>query len=433
MASIPSFGSPSGATSFSLSPQPNNLSQLSLSSLSKHVDEPPTQSIEPVVELEKSVTLKIKTLCDNLIIKIAALQEEQKAEAVQEFVKAGGLSRGIFRPGIGEEVREQLKDFFPSDVSKTEDSASQHSPLSLQEHSIFIVKKSLGKGASGLIHEITQLSLSTLTTSTWALKTPKMDEPAKTLKRHADLQMEYQTLKTITELAHQDGRESVLEGLQQASRQVTYIMSGGELGIGLMGKVYKKDLFNYLETITHQEILQGTGPLIKALAFIQEKELIHIDIKLENIFVDTNDRGEMVFCLGDFGGARWAEELKTSPPNLITHTRVYTPSGEVKLDNAKALKRISSFQLGVSLFIMLTQTFGPYATDPNSYQVPKKIIFDSESLKSRAVPQEFINFIGLLTNPNPAQRPIEEALSHAWDEFITQPKIANILHPSSTL
>ena len=316
-------------------------------------------------------------------------------------------------------------------MSKAEGSASQYRPLSLEEHSIFIIKKPLGKGSSGLIYEITQLSLSTLTTSTWALKIPRTDNPAKTLKRHADLQTEHQYLKRITELAHQNGRESILEGLQQAFRQVTYMTSGGELGTGLMGKVYKGDLFNHLETITHQQILQGMGPLIKALAFIQEKELIHIDVKLDNIFVDANDRGEMVFCLGDFGGARWAEELKTSPPHLITHTRPYTPSGEVKIDNAEGLKQISTFQLGVSLFIMLTQVFGPYVINETSYQYPKKIFFDSETLEKRAVPQEFIDFIRLLTNPNPAQRPIEEALPHAWDEFITQPNIADILHPPS--
>ena len=108
-------------------------------------------------------------------------------------------------------------------------------------------------------------------------------------------------------------------------------------------KLLREDLKN------RSEVLKFALEIGQALATAHTNRCLHRDIKIENVFWDTNEK---IYKLGDFGIAKWAEDG-------IAETIVYTdgygaPEIERRLyDSYNATADIYSF--GITLYLLLNE------------------------------------------------------------------------------
>ncbi|CAG9321515.1 unnamed protein product [Blepharisma stoltei] len=149
--------------------------------------------------------------------------------------------------------------------------------------------------------------------------------------------------------------------------------------------------------------------LLKLLNYLAQHQIVHRDIKLENILL-VSDKKETDFKLTDFGLACISNEELTdncgSPGYVAPEILRKIPYG----------LKVDIFSVGVVLFMMLS------ARAPFSGKSPKDIIAkNKECLLSfhnkcwLQISKEAINTILALTNSNPNLRPnAKSALALAW-------------------
>jgi serine/threonine protein kinase len=89
--------------------------------------------------------------------------------------------------------------------------------------------------------------------------------------------------------------------------------------------------------------------MVSAIAFLHDKQVCHLDISLENFFVDVTNQS---LRLGDFGLSRCGDQFEGSdnPPGKLRYM-----SPELVHHQAFSGKAADMFALGVCLFCMLTK------------------------------------------------------------------------------
>jgi serine/threonine protein kinase len=90
--------------------------------------------------------------------------------------------------------------------------------------------------------------------------------------------------------------------------------------------------------------------MVSAIAFLHQKQVCHLDISLENFFVDLSNQSVR---LGDFGLSRFGDYFEGSdnPPGKLRYM-----SPELVRHQAFSGKAADMFALGVCLFCMLTKS-----------------------------------------------------------------------------
>lgn len=121
-----------------------------------------------------------------------------------------------------------------------------------------------------------------------------------------------------------------------------------------LDELIEKDKFGKVrllrkELSTRSEVLKLAFEIGQALAMAHTNKCLHRDIKIENIFWDSN---EQIYKLGDFGIAKWAEDGNAE---TIVYTDGYgAPEIERRLyDSYNATADIYSF--GITLYLLLNE------------------------------------------------------------------------------
>lgn len=78
----------------------------------------------------------------------------------------------------------------------------------------------------------------------------------------------------------------------------------------------------------HETLLRQGRRLFEALEFIHAKGLVHMDVKADNVFVDTN--GD--FFLGDFGSCKFIGDEVSSSTNIFYHSNLNGCKAHPKID-----------------------------------------------------------------------------------------------------
>lgn len=107
---------------------------------------------------------------------------------------------------------------------------------------------------------------------------------------------------------------------------------------------------------TEQQVTALGKDLCRALEACQEKNIIHRDIKPQNVFVDDNGR----FKLGDFGIARTAERTTQATAGIGTYSFM---APEI-LQNKAYGKTVDIYSLGMLLYWLLNHRRGPFLPLP---------------------------------------------------------------------
>ena len=115
------------------------------------------------------------------------------------------------------------------------------------------------------------------------------------------------------------------------------------------------------KVVTEAEIIQLGKDICNALIVCQEKNIIHRDIKPQNVFV--SEKGQ--FKLGDFGIARTIERTTHATAGIGTYSYM---APEVK-NNESYGKAADIYSLGLMMYWLLNERRGPFMPLPPA--VPK--------------------------------------------------------------
>lgn len=131
------------------------------------------------------------------------------------------------------------------------------------------------------------------------------------------------------------------------------------------GKTTKRKITpDSLARFDEREVIKVAYDIGSALALAHKKNILHRDVKLENIFYDSKKK---IYKLGDFGIARTTDDGMAS---TVTFTKGYgapevVSSIEEKYDNTADI-----YSLGILLFVLLNRLKFP---ESNSYVVNAKV------------------------------------------------------------
>eukprot|EP00899_Mesostigma_viride_P009111 jgi/Mesvir1/18200/Mv09483-RA.2 len=187
-------------------------------------------------------------------------------------------------------------------------------------------------------------------------------------------------------------------------------------------------------------------PLLKCLAEIHRRSIMHRDVKPENIFVDAGG----IIRLGDFGLAlNWSEEeavhrvgtLDYMAPEVLTRAdgQSQHPTVSCSLHKRSYNSKVDTWAVGVLAYEMLTGT-PPFEVDSQSSTCALILWTDPpvSGVWPRQLSLEAISFIKQALHKVPEDRPgAEELLRHPWvvkhcPELLWLPPLATATTKSHT-
>lgn len=151
---------------------------------------------------------------------------------------------------------------------------------------------------------------------------------------------------------------------------------------------------SYSQLFTEGEALQAMFQIAKALQFIHEKGIAHIDVKPDNIYVKSG-----VYKLGDFGCAtRLDRSLRIEEGDAR-----YMPL-EIINDRYDHLDKVDIFSLGAAIYELIKGSplpeSGPQFSNLRDGKLP---LLPGHSL-------QFQNLLKVMMDPDPVQRPSAKEL-----------------------
>ncbi|PWA62508.1 WEE1-like kinase [Artemisia annua] len=142
------------------------------------------------------------------------------------------------------------------------------------------------------------------------------------------------------------------------------------------------------------EVLEAMHQIAKALQFVHEKGIVHLDVKPENIYVKNG-----VYKLGDFGCA----SLVDGSLPIDEGDARYMPL-EILNDNYDHLDKVDIFSLGATIYELIRGSMlpesGPYFQNLREGKLPL--------LPGHSV--QFQNILKAMLDPNPIRRPSAKEL-----------------------
>jgi len=160
--------------------------------------------------------------------------------------------------------------------------------------------------------------------------------------------------------------------------------------------------------------------ILSALRYLHEQNIVHNDVKPENIMVHQTVSGQYIYKLADFGGSEPSDRPYSNILKSLVGTWAYMAPEKVRYDyNAKA----DIYALGVSIYILLTgrhtMASPPKTSPPNNIREIRnhplitnpssKIAFYTQDARCDATAK---NFIWQLTTFDAHKRPTAETLEH---------------------
>lgn len=211
------------------------------------------------------------------------------------------------------------------------------------------------------------------------------------------IENEYRILCRI----HENGK---VMGIQEKPKAMISMTLDGQSFVGYLGKKYDHDYFDDVPTddlidsrlIEFYQILSG-------LKYLEELEILHGDIKRENLFVE-NVNGKKLVCLADFGDARDSAQSQSaghampgtmtrecSSPRDHKYAKAFVDQNE-KLKLIQLVKKMDVFATGIAFYESLTGK-PPFKEDEENPNFPLLSSYDAESLKQTGVPEEIQELI----------------------------------------
>ncbi|CAF3981188.1 unnamed protein product, partial [Rotaria sp. Silwood1] len=130
------------------------------------------------------------------------------------------------------------------------------------------------------------------------------------------------------------------------------------------------DLLTYVQrvgTIPEQKRILWSYQLCNAVKYLHELELVHRDLKLENLLLDINDN--MKLC--DFGFSKDVLKSKEYLSKTYCGSRAYV-SPEILLGLPYDAKKADIWAIGVILYIFVTGVM-PFKEDKNNQLILKQV------------------------------------------------------------
>jgi len=167
----------------------------------------------------------------------------------------------------------------------------------------------------------------------------------------------------------------------------------------LVMELMKQDLLDASAMFTCEEQIQNIFTQIcKAVAYLHNQNIAHLDIKLENILVDEQGNG----YLCDFGAAHYFKELLKYKVGTVFYSAPETRNYLNNFDKAAA----DVWSLGIVLYVLLTDVY-PYAgtTEEEVLRSIERGNISFSALQNASCSNEAKLLVTKMLNPNPANRP----------------------------
>ena len=195
----------------------------------------------------------------------------------------------------------------------------------------------------------------------------------------------------------------------------------------IITKKYDTDLIDYIgkkRYIQEKEAKMIFKNICQALKILHSWQIIHNDVKPDNVFLKTDSNGKMRVHLGDFSSIRYHGETiskETGVTEIYMAPEIYNA---VKDNKKSASYRPTQdiYSLGILLFGMLTGVY-PFCCSHSfdfqwerNQQINENIFTDKIAEKYKRLTPTSIDLIRNLLNYDVAKRfqSVDQILNHSW-------------------
>ena len=167
-----------------------------------------------------------------------------------------------------------------------------------------------------------------------------------------------------------------------------------------------------------KEIKEKFFELNKLFKIIQEKKIIHRDLKLENLLIKykNKEKTDYIIKLGDYGIGKFKREFSNSNFSGLKGT-LETVAPEILLDKTTRYENIVDiFSLGIILFQLSNNLKHPFEEDPIKLIIKYHNYYENDNLEIKFDKEiqdnEFKDLIKKMLKLNPKNR-------LSWDDYFT--------------
>ena len=169
------------------------------------------------------------------------------------------------------------------------------------------------------------------------------------------------------------------------------------------------DLFHYIKKNGKQTELYSKyliWNILNGIEYCHKNNIIHYDIKLENILLDKNNTPK----LADFGYSKYSSYHKKRVGTLQ-----YMPPEVLKCES-KDLTKIDIYACGVCLYVMLHNTY-PFK-GKNNMEIGANILRNKYKINNIDLSKNCVDLIQKILEPNENKRlTIQEIRNHPWLKY----------------
>jgi Protein kinase domain len=393
-----------------------------LTLLNKKADElsPPLPKNPSVAEKKFNVTISESPLSDSSLMKMV-----QAFSVIEQRIEKLQLNQKIdFTPKL-DSTPKPIKIFDKRDIDSFP--ALSRSSKKSQVKIIWIGEQ-LGKGSFSTVHE----AISQTTSQVFALKQIKNDPEA--------LEEVSNELKLLA-MIHQKGPAW---GIKENATKVIQIRNADQsIQAGNLSVKYDLDFFSYIVNLQKKPALKNDLParlceihqLLSALKQIHALNILHSDIKPENILVKKGPNNQTHIHLADFGGARFISEdmslhtivnLRTvrsshySPELDDYHLSLYFKRGEKEMFFLQEQK-MDVFAMGTTIFMLLATSMPfNYTKHPELTKNNRPIINDNIDFSNsfKHLPSELLIFVKNMLKEKASDRPSADEAFFLFDLYL---------------
>lgn len=219
---------------------------------------------------------------------------------------------------------------------------------------------------------------------------------------------------------------------------------------GFLAEKYDDDYFNYLVR-TYDKEKAGQSDYLKtrwieihqmlsALKWMDERNVAHCDIKMENMLIKRMPDGFLLVHLADLGSATQLGEKEAADEEVSPYTPYFTPENEInstlglrtvnpKLYNT-IKKAIDVFAMGCVLFSTL-KGFPPYLQKklefPEKSEFPEMTVYPWRTFSKEEAPEEVSSLVLSMIDADSQKRPSAAKAFERFDQFLKN-KCPDIYH-----
>jgi serine/threonine protein kinase len=284
------------------------------------------------------------------------------------------------------------------------------------------IQKVLGKGGFGIVSQVASLH----DAQTLVLKEARLDSKDGGVEAKLDVEHEREILTDI----HQNG---LVWGIQKPPHQFIEITNDQAPIYGFLGPKYDSDYMKTIDSelniteefiyhpVSIEDKLIGIHQLLSALKHLEGENILHGDIKPENVLYKLDNNKRPLVHLADFGGSRRAN--KGEPIILGTYTRAYLAPAdkdqierlkgkltekkiEEPIDNEKLRKDLISIRKQADVFAMgCTLYYALALKHPYHYnETEERLKTEGEPDPIPEISEELNTLIKKMIEPNPSAR-----------------------------